>query len=89
MHQNAKTIFEDRPQHALHQLAWVGEKINMLKQHFKIQFLTWSACCTDALAADHTKTEYESSPLCRQNKWQLEIEFMKFEVKINPQDFRK
>ena len=34
----------------------------------------------------HMKT---ASPLCRQNNWQLEIEFMKFQVKINPQNFRK
>ena len=35
------------------------------------------------------QTQYESSPLCRQNNWQLEIEVMKFQVKINPQNFRK
>ena len=56
---------------------WVeGEKLNTAFSKFNFQFCQQVA--TDALGADHTNTEYESSPLCRQNNLQLEMEFIKF-----------
>ena len=71
-------------------LGGLKKNLNMLDWHFENSIFNFCRqVATDALGADHTKTEYESSPLCRQNNCQLEIEFMKFQVKINPQNFRK